>query len=157
MPPLVGYAAAGHGIDVGALSSLSLSGSFLAFDAIAWMYRDDYPRSGIRMLPVIHPSSESAATRIVACSRLPIPISLAVSIPWNDKWLHAAAAITAGLGVLYFGARMGVKRSVRRAHALLLAKVIYRPALLRVMVLDRKSPSRRQHPAFRPNYYRLLS
>jgi hypothetical protein len=61
--------------------------------------------------------------------------------------LYAAAAITAGLGVLYSGARMGGKRSVRRAHALLLATVIYLPALLGVMVVDRKSPSAEAAPS----------
>jgi hypothetical protein len=42
----------------------------------ARMYRDDYARDGIRMLPVIEPG-ESTAKRIVACSILLIPISLA--------------------------------------------------------------------------------
>src|SRR6185436_12301261 len=60
MPPLIGYAAAGHGID-----------------AVAWMYREDYARGGIRMLPVIDPDGESTARRIVVGSVLLIPISLA--------------------------------------------------------------------------------
>ena len=41
-------------------------------------------------------------------------------------------------GVLYFGARLGRERTLRRAHALLLATVFYLPVLLGVMVLDRR-------------------
>ena len=53
--------------------------------------------------------------------------------------LHAAAAaIAAGLGVVYFGARLGRERTLPRARALLLATVIYLPAVLCVMVVDRR-------------------
>ena len=50
---------------------------FPHFYAIAWMYRDDYAMGGIRMFPVMEPDGESTARRIVACSLLLIPISLA--------------------------------------------------------------------------------
>src|SRR5580704_14867052 len=79
MPPLIGYAAAGHGIDAGAVALFLILfvWQFPHFDAIAWMYRDDYARGGIRMLPVIEPSGESTARRVVICSVLLIPVSLA--------------------------------------------------------------------------------
>ena len=140
MPPLIGYAAAGHGIDAGALALFLILfvWQFPHFDAIAWMYRDDYARGGIRMLPVIEPDGRSTATRIVFCSLLLIPISLVPLLLGMTGALYAAAAIAAGMGVLYFGARLGRERSLRRAHALLLATVFYLPALLGVMVLDRR-------------------
>jgi protoheme IX farnesyltransferase len=139
MPPLIGYAAAGRGIDAGALALFLILfvWQFPHFDAIAWMYRDDYARGGIRMLPVIDPVGESTTRRILACSLLLTPISLApLCLGMTGGW-YAAAAIAGGLGVLYFGARMRRERSVARAHALLLATVFYLPALLGVMVLDR--------------------
>src|ERR1700726_4531862 len=107
MPPLIGYAAAGHGIDAGAMALFLILfvWQFPHFDAIAWMYRDDYARGGIRMLPVIDPDGESTARRIVVCSLLLIPISLAPLFLGMTGALYAAAAIAAGLGVLYFGAR----------------------------------------------------
>src|ERR1035437_2697958 len=46
------------------------------FYAIAWMYRDDYAKAGILMLPVVEPSNESTARRIVWFSLVLIPISL---------------------------------------------------------------------------------
>jgi heme o synthase len=67
MPPLIGYAAAGHGIDAGglALFLILFVWQFPHFDAIAWMYRDDYARGGIRMLPVIEPEGATTARRRV--------------------------------------------------------------------------------------------
>ena len=61
MPPLIGYAAAGHGIGVGALALFLILffWQFPHFDSIAWLYRDDYRRGGIRMLPVIDSDGES--------------------------------------------------------------------------------------------------
>ena len=140
MPPLIGYAAAGHGIDAGALALFLVLfvWQFPHFDAIAWMYRDDYARGGIRMLAVVDPDGESTARRIVICSLLLIPISLVPLFLGMTGALYAAAAIAAGLGVLYFGVRLGRERTLRRAHALLLATVFYLPALLCVMVLDRR-------------------
>ncbi|MBV9770529.1 MAG: protoheme IX farnesyltransferase [Bryobacterales bacterium] len=140
MPPLIGYAAAGHGIDGSALALFLVLfvWQFPHFDAIAWMYRDDYARGGIRMLPVTDPDGESTARRVVVCSLLLIPISLVPLLVGMTGALYGAAAIVAGLGVLYFGARMGRDRTLPRARALLLATVFYLPTLLCVMVLDRR-------------------
>jgi len=139
MPPLIGYAAAGHGMDAGAwaLFLILFIWQFPHFDAIAWMYRDDYARGGIRMLPVIDPDGRSTARRIMVYSLLLIPTSLSpLFLGMTGGW-YAAVAIAGGLGVLYFGARMGRERTLRSANALLLATVFYLPALLGVMVLDR--------------------
>ena len=140
MPPLIGYAAAGHGLDAGALALFLILfvWQFPHFDAIAWMYREDYARGGIRMLPVIDPNGESTVRRIAICSLLLIPVSLAPLFLGMAGAAYAAAAIPAGFAVLYFGARLGRERSALRARALLLATVFYLPAVLVVMVLDRR-------------------
>jgi len=139
MPPLIGYAAAGHGVDAGALALFLILfvWQFPHFDAIAWMYRDDYARGGIRVLPVIDRDGRSTARRIMVCSLLLIPTSLIPRFLGMTGAPYAAAAIAAGLGVLYFGARLRRETTLVRARALLLATVFYLPALLGVMVLDR--------------------
>jgi protoheme IX farnesyltransferase len=53
--------------------------------------------------------------------------------------IYAGAAVAAGLGLLYFGVRLGRERTSLRARHVLLASVLYLPALLAVMVLDRRS------------------
>ena len=140
MPPLIGYAAASHGIDAGAIALFLILfvWQFPHFDSIAWMYRDDYARGGIRMLPVIDPDGESTVRRVVVCSLLLIPISLLPLFLGMTGALYAAAAIAGGLGLFYFGARLGREKTLARAHALLVATVFYLPALLGVMVLDRR-------------------
>jgi protoheme IX farnesyltransferase len=100
-------------------------------------YRDDYARGGIRMLPVIEPDGASTAKRIVACSILLIPISLAPHLLDMTGSIYAAAAVAGALGLLYFGVRLGRDRSLARARHVLLASVLYLPLLLAVMVIDR--------------------
>jgi heme o synthase len=142
MPPLIGYAAAGHGIDARAVALFLFLfvWQFPHFDAIAWMYRDDYARGGIRMLPVIDPDGESTSKRILFCSLLLIPISLAPRFLGMTGTMYAATAVAAGIGVMYYGVRLGRERTSSRARALLLATVVYLPAVLCVMVLDRRVP-----------------
>jgi len=101
------------------------------------MYRDDYARGGIRMLPVIDRGGDFTARRIMVCSILLIPASLSPFFLGMTGGWYAAAAIAGGIGMLYFGARMGQERTIQSANALLLATVFYLPALLGVMVLDR--------------------
>jgi len=140
MPPLIGYAAAGRGLDAEALALFLILfvWQFPHFDAIAWLYREDYARGGIRMLPVIEPDGESTARRVVLCSLLLIPISLLPRFLGMTGPVYAAAAMAAGLGLLYFGARLGRERTLASAHALLLASVVYLPILLAAMVMDRR-------------------
>jgi heme O synthase-like polyprenyltransferase len=53
--------------------------------------------------------------------------------------IYATAAVATGLGLLYFGVRLGRQRTFARARHVLLASVFYLPALLGVMVLDRRT------------------
>ena len=139
MPPLIGYAAASGVLDSGALALFLILfvWQFPHFYAIAWMYREDYARGGIRMLPVIEPDGESTARRVVACCLLLIPISLVPRVLGMTGSIYAATAIAAGLVLLYFGVRLGRERTLVGARRVLLASVLYLPVLLGVMVLDR--------------------
>jgi len=139
MPPLIGYAAASGALDTWALALFLILfvWQFPHFYAIAWMYREDYARGGIKMLPVIEPDGESTAKRIVACSILLIPISLLPRLLGMTGSIYAAAAIAGGLALLYVGLRLGRERTFARARSMLLASVFYLPALLTVMVIDR--------------------
>jgi hypothetical protein len=52
--------------------------------------------------------------------------------------MRLLSCYSSGFGLLHFGARLGRERSLARARALLVASVLYLPALLGVMVLDRR-------------------
>jgi len=139
MPPLIGYAAASGRLDTWAfaLFLILFVWQFPHFYAIAWMYREDYARGGIRMLPVIEPDGESTARRIVACSILLIPISLVPRLLGMTGSIYAAAAVVVGMGLIYIGMRLGRERTCARARHVLLASVLYLPIVLAVMVIDR--------------------
>ncbi len=99
MPPLIGYAAANGGLHpVGfALFLILFVWQFPHFYSIAWIYREDYARGGIRMLPVVQPDGESTARRIVVFALLLIPISLLPSALEVTGFRYAASAIAAGV------------------------------------------------------------
>ena len=139
MPPLIGYAAASGALDTWALALFLILfvWQFPHFYAIAWMYREDYARGGIKMLPVIEPDGESTAQRIVAYSILLIPISFLPRLLGMAGSIYAGVAIAGGSALLYFGLRLGQERTFARARYMLLASVFYLPALLTVMVIDR--------------------
>jgi protoheme IX farnesyltransferase len=139
MPPLIGYAAARGALTAEAwvLFAILFLWQFPHFYAIAWMYRDDYARAGIRMLPVVEPDGESTARRIVLASLLLIPVSLAPGLlSMTGRW-YVLGALALGAGFLYYGVRLARERTILNARGVLLASVAYLPMLYGLMLLDR--------------------
>lgn len=138
MPPLIGYAAAANKLTPEAvvLAAILFLWQFPHFYAIAWMYREDYSRAGIRMLPVVEPDGESTARQILLFSCLLIPISLLPKWMGMTGTIYAAGAILLGLLFLYAGIRVSLDRTKLRARKVLLASVVYLPVLYALMVLD---------------------
>ena len=139
MPPLIGFAGAAGTLTVEAwiLGAILFVWQFPHFYAIAWMYREDYERAGIRMLPVVEPDGESTARRILWCAAALIPISLLPKLWSMSGYFYVIGAIAAGIMFLYSAAKIMKDRSRIRARGVLLASVIYLPILYGLMVLDR--------------------
>ena len=139
MPPLIGYAAASGALtaEAWALYAILFVWQFPHFYSIAWMYRDDYARAGIRMLPVVEPDCRSTARLIVGCTVLLIPISLLPGWLSMSGKLYQIGAAALGLFFLYTGWRVAVERSLLRARGVLLASVVYLPLLYGLMLFDR--------------------
>jgi protoheme IX farnesyltransferase len=139
MPPLIGFAAACGSLSWGAwvLYAILFLWQFPHFYAIAWMYRDDYASAGIRMLPVVEPSNESTARRILWFSVILIPISLLPKYLAMAGNVYVIGALLAGAYFLYAGLRVSMERTVPRARQVLLASVVYLPVLYGLLVLDR--------------------
>jgi len=139
MPPLIGWVAARGSISVEAwiLFAILFLWQFPHFLAIAWMYRDDYARAGIKMLPVVEPEGKVTGQQIVIYTLLLVPVSLlpvAVGIA-GSVYLVGAALL--GIGFLFFSAKAAFVRTTWQARRLLLASVLYLPALFALMVLNR--------------------
>jgi protoheme IX farnesyltransferase len=138
MPPLIGYAAAANRLtpEAWVLYAILFLWQFPHFYAIAWMYRDDYSRAGIQMLPVVEPDGASTSRQILIYSVLLIPISLLPNWLGMAGSIYFVGALALGLMFLYSGIRVAFDRTKVRARRVLLASVIYLPVLYGLMVLD---------------------
>jgi protoheme IX farnesyltransferase len=139
MPPLIGYAAASGTLTVEAwtLYVILFLWQFPHFLAIAWMYREDYARAGIVMLPVVEPDGASTARRILLYSLVLIPISIVPSLLSMSGKLYLVGALVLSSLYFYAGIRVAVERTILRARQVLLASVFYLPLLYGLMLLDR--------------------
>jgi heme o synthase len=139
MPPLIGYAASAGTLTPQAwlLFAILFLWQFPHFLAIAWMYREDYGRAGILMLPVVKPDGKATARQIVLCSVLLIPVSLAPAYFSMAGRIYELGALALGLMFLYAGIRAAFERTRVGARRVLLASVVYLPLLYGLMLLDR--------------------
>lgn len=138
VPPLIGFAAAnGHlSIEAWVLFGILFLWQFPHFHAIAWIYRKDYEQAGIRMLAVVHPYGNAFAVEILLTLFLLLPVTLAPTFLHMAGNIYFAVAFVLDLAFLYFGFQLSRERTVQRARRLLLASVIYVPALFAVLVFD---------------------
>ncbi len=138
MPPLIGYAAAGGALTAEAwiLFAILFLWQFPHFYSIAWIYREDYARAGIQMLPVVEPDGASTARRILVASLLLVPVSLAPAWLGMAGRVYVAGALILGAGFFYHGLRIVRERTTARARGVLLASVVYLPLLFGLMLAD---------------------
>ena len=139
MPPLMGWTAARGEIDVAAwvLFAILFLWQFPHFLAIAWMYREDYGRAGIRMLPVVEPDGRVTGQQIILYALMLVPVSLLPTFLGISGRFYLVAALVLGLLFLGSSIRAALSKSNQHARQLLLASVLYLPLLFGVMVLDR--------------------
>jgi protoheme IX farnesyltransferase len=139
MPPLIGYAAA-HGsltVESWLLFGILFLWQFPHFYSIAWMYREDYERAGIRMLPVVEPDGESTARQMFWYAAALLVLSLIPRYTGMTGDLYLWGALLLGLGYLYSALRVVKQRTRLEARRVLLASVLYLPLLYGLMVIDR--------------------
>jgi protoheme IX farnesyltransferase len=139
MPPMIGFAAAHGSItsEAWVLFAILFLWQFPHFYSIAWMYREDYARAGIRMLPVVEPDGRSTARQIVLYGLALIPVSLVPSILGMSGRIYLVGALLLGLYFLYSGVRVALDRTILRARYVLMVSVFYLPLIYGLMLLDR--------------------
>ena len=139
MPPVLGWTAARNEISVEALVLFAILflWQFPHFYSIAWMYREDYARAGIRMLPVVEPDGASTGRQIVWYSAALVPVSLAPAWLSITGWVYPVAAFFLGLGYFYFGYLLARAKTNTHARRLLQASVLYLPLLYVFLVADK--------------------
>ncbi len=139
VPPLIGWAAARGGLNGEAwvLYGILFLWQFPHFLAIAWMYREDYARAGLLMLPPDDREGRSTTLRILVYSSALLPVSLAPVMMGQVGLIYFFGAIILGLGLLGCGGRLAVTRSKALARRVVLASVVYLPLVFALMMFDK--------------------
>lgn len=137
-PVLIGWtAAASLSVEAWVLFAILFLWQFPHFIAIAWMYREDYARAGLVMLPRGDAGGRRAFLQIMGYSMALVPASLAPYWLGMAGSIYLAAAFCLGAGFLYYAWRAYAQRTKQQARLLLHVTVIYLPLLYLMMVLDK--------------------
>jgi heme o synthase len=141
LPPLIGWAAATGSLSLGAwvLFAILFFWQFPHFMAIAWMYREDYSRAGIKMLPVVDPSGDATFSQIVGSAALLMIVSLLPSVAGLASVRYFFSAVLIGMAFLQICLWANRSRTNVRAKWLMHATVIHIPVLLSLMLFDKFS------------------
>lgn len=145
MPPLLGWTAMRGKVEPEAvfLFLIVFFWQFPHFQAIAWMYRDDYEAAGVKMLPVVDKAGHSVVRQMLSYGSALLPVSLMPALLRMSGKVYLIGALILGLAFLYFIWRLARTKlpttsdeSRRLARHLLQASVIYLPLLFALMMLN---------------------
>jgi heme o synthase len=139
LPPMIGWAAAHGTLSLGAwvLFAILFVWQFPHFMAIAWMYREDYARAGIRMLPVIDRKGDATFRQIVMASAVLVWVSALPSVVGMASIRYFFGALILGMLLLQAGLWANRSRTNVRAKWLMHATVAHIPLLLIWLIIDR--------------------
>lgn len=140
LPPLMGWTAAANEISIGAwaLFAMQFLWQFPHFLSIAWLFREEYARAGIKMLPVVEPSGRITFRQIVLFSIMLLPVSLAPFFFDISGWVFLVGGTVLGLWIIYASLAAARSKTDAANRKLLLATVIYLPILFILMVADKR-------------------
>jgi len=138
-PPLIGWAAVSGTLSLEAwvLYGLVFLWQFPHFMAIAWMYREDYLRAGYLVLPHGERRNSLMQLQAVLPSFALIALSFAPMLLGKAGLFYTAGALFFSICFLYYGGQLAVRKTNDAARRLLLASILYLPAVFAFLVLDR--------------------
>jgi protoheme IX farnesyltransferase len=139
LPPVGGWAAATGSVsrEAWVLFLIVFLWQIPHFLAIAWILRDDYARGGFKMLPVGDDTGAITGRHIALSALALIPVSLAPTLLGMSGAVYFAGALLLGAAYAAMGLRAAWRRTTGSAKWLFLTSVLYLPALLAVLMIDR--------------------
>jgi protoheme IX farnesyltransferase len=142
LPPVVGWAAARGvlGPESWVLFAIMFLWQIPHSLAIGRMYRDDYARAGIRVLPVVDRDGPSTGTHVLGNCLALIPVALLPTLIGIAGPVYFLAALVLGVGFLWSAVGLARTGSAADARRVLHASLVYLPVLLAVMALDKLAP-----------------
>lgn len=141
LPPMIGWAAARGSVELVAWSLFLIM--FLwqlpHFLAIAWMYRDDYARAGMPMLPVIDRDGAMTGRQALVYAAALVPASVLPMAFGLTTRLYGIGALVLGLALVIVAAVFMMQRTRENARILFLASITYLPLLMVLLGLTRRA------------------
>jgi len=139
LPPLIGWTAAGGelGTEAAVLFLILFLWQVPHFLAIAWIYRDDYARARLWMLPVADLNGGMTGRQMTAYAFALIPATLC----WGALSSAGVGFMLAAqiLGVAFLWSAIGFlrQRSTSSARRVLHLSLVYLPAVLTLLLVQR--------------------
>lgn len=139
LPPVIGWTAARQDLGPGAwvLFGIVFLWQLPHFLAIAWLFREDYARAGLQMLPVIEPDGRSTARQTVIYTAALVPLCLAPTLIGLTGAAYFAGALALTALFLGLAVKFGLSRSTADARRLFFGSIIYLPLLWILMIANR--------------------
>jgi len=139
IPPMIGWTAATGKLDAGAwlLFAILFVWQFPHFHAISWMYREDYARAGILMLPVVDKDGTRTFRQIVLYASTLVAVSLLPAIMGFAGVLYFFGALVTCTGLVQVCLWAASAKTNTRAKWLMHATVLHIPILLGLMMYDK--------------------
>jgi protoheme IX farnesyltransferase len=139
LPPVAGWAAARDDVGLGAwvLFGILFLWQLPHTLAIGQLYREDYARAGVRLLPVIDAQGRSTERQILSGTLALLAVSLLPTLIGLAGGLYFTGALLLGAGFVALGAQQALAPSLSRARRVLLASLLYLPVLLALLAFDK--------------------
>jgi heme o synthase len=139
LPPVIGWAAATGRVDLAAITLFAIVFFWQMphFLAIAWLYREDYARAGLPLLPVVEPDGRSTGRQALLYATALVPVSLTPAFVGIAGPVYMTAAVVLGVALVALSVVFARDRSTVSARRLFIASIIYLPVLWAILVSDR--------------------
>jgi protoheme IX farnesyltransferase len=139
LPPLTGWAAArgSLGLDAWVIFAIMFLWQVPHSLAIARLYRDDYARAGIRLLPVIEPDGASTGRHITSHTLALVAVACMPTLLGLTGSVYFVVALVLGALLLVATLQLARSASVHDARRLLFATLLYLPLLFATMAADK--------------------
>jgi protoheme IX farnesyltransferase len=139
IPPMIGWAAARGTLDGGAwlLFAILFLWQFPHFHAIAWIYREDYARAGIKMLPTVDREGRRTFRQIVLYAAALLAVSLLPTVMGLAGITYFFGALVVSTALLQVCLWAASSKTNARAKWLMHATVLHIPLLLGLMAYDK--------------------
>jgi heme o synthase len=139
LPPVTGWVAARDDATLGAwvLFAILFLWQLPHTLAIARLYREDYARAGVRVLPVVDPDGATTERQIVLASVGLLTVSLLPTVMGWTGAVYLTGALMLGLAFVAVGVGQARHPSVLSARRVLFASLLYLPLLLCLLAVDK--------------------